>query len=168
MFLAVDNPKNNEHQVYLDRLSRLIDGDKKFLTVRECLVDEYLHRHYLLAITRSIRHGEGPYVYIPPIAEEVGTSVDRIETSLALPLNPIGVPSPSSTQDDILANIHAKERHRYITTEDAVTPKKQPSPGTPPPSETQVGEALVDDSIHQGLGRLPLSDTFYTEHDFGT
>ena len=87
-------------------MHRILNGDQKFLTIDEVLKDEYLHHHRLLSITRSIGHGPGPYVYIPPVnvIPEMGES----SKGPTVPLQT--TPSPSSTQDDELANL--PEQHR--------------------------------------------------------
>ena len=155
---AVDNPKQISDQLYFDRLHRLLNGDQKFLTIDEVLKDEYLHHHGLLSITRSIGHGSGPYVYIPPvdIIPETGSG----SKGPTIPLRTS--PSPSSTQDDELANIAEKHREGYTIPDDTISPEKSTSPKELPLDASQGDSSITDDSIFKGLVNLPLPETIYT------
>ena len=109
LLFAVDNPKQISDQLYFDRMHRLLNGDQKFLTIDKVLKDEYLHHHELLSITRSICHGSGPFVYIPSV--DIIPETGEGSKSPTIPLRTS--PSPSSTQDDELANIAEKHREGY-------------------------------------------------------
>ena len=78
------------------------------------------------------------------------------------------LPSPSSTQDDELANIAEKHREGYIVPDDAISPKNSTSSNEPPIDASQGDTPSTDDPTFQGLGDLPLPETIYTSEDFGT
>ena len=77
-------------------------------------------------------------------------------------------PSPSSTQDDELANIAEKHRERYTIPYDAISPERSTSPKELPLDASQGDAPTTDDSTFKGLGNLPLPKTIYTSEDFGT
>ena len=69
-------------------------------------MDEYLHRHRLVAIICRIGHGEGSYVYILPSRGPIEILPEHGDSSKD-PTIPQKSP-PSSTQDDELSNIEKK------------------------------------------------------------
>ena len=159
---AVDNPKQISDQVFFDRMHRLLNGDQKFLTIDETLKDEYLHFHGLLSVFRSIGHGTVPYAYIPPV--EV---VPETGEGLGIPTAPLHTsPSPSSTQDDELANLAEKHREGYIAPEETTSLEKSKSSQESPLHASEGDAPSTDDQIFQGLGDLPLPETIYTSEDF--
>ena len=104
-------------------MHQLLNGDQKFLTIDEVLKDEYLHFHGLLSVFRSIGHGTVPYAYIPPV--EV---VPETREGSGVPIAPLQTsPSPSSTQDDELANLAEKHREGYIALEETTSIEKSKS-----------------------------------------
>ena len=159
---AVDNPKQVSDQAFFDRMHRLLNGDQKFLTVDEVLKDEYLHFHGLLSVFRSIGHGTVPYAYIPPVetVPEIGQGSGI--TTAALQASP----SPSSTQDDELANLAEKHREGYIAPEETTSPDKSKSFQESPLRASEGDVPSTDEHIFQGLGDLPLPETIYTSEDF--
>ena len=136
-------------------MHQLLNGDQKFLTIDEVLKDEYLHFHGLLSVFRSIGHGTAPYVYIPPVevvpetGEGSGVPTVPLQTS----------PSPSSTQDDELANLAEKHREGYTAPEEATSLEKSTSSQESPLNDSEGDVPSTDDPIFQGLGDLPLPET---------
>ena len=93
---------------------------------------------------------------VPEAGEGSGAPAVPLQTS----------PSPSSTQDDELANLAEKHREGYTAPEDATSPEKSTSSKESPIDASKGDVPSTDDPLIQGLGDLPLPETIYTSEDF--